>query len=449
MNTHGMILICDDKANIRELLKDFFEEKSFSTVTSGSGEEALNVVIEEKPDIVVTDYKLPGISGIELIESIHRINKELPVIVITAFGSIPNAVEAMRRGATDYLTKPIDYDLLLFVVGKALNQRKIYEQNNALMNELKSVYGVQNLIGKSPKMESLYRMIHTVSTSSTNVLIQGECGTGKELITKTIHYTSRRREKSLAVVDCAALPDTLLESELFGYEKGAFTGAAVRKKGRIEMADGGTLFLDEIGEMSLSLQAKLLRVIQEKKFHRIGGLIPVEVDFRLIAATNKDLREEVAAGNFRSDLYYRLNVVTLFAPPLRERKSDIPLLVDHFIDKICKRDGIMRKMVTDDVIKELVAHNWPGNIRELENCVERMILFSGGDTIFSSFLESSSLYTRGVHVPRELDLNIIEKETVLRALEESGWNKVEAAKLLNIGRKALYNKIRKFEIEQR
>ena len=449
MNRNGTILICDDKANIREILKDYFEEKEFSVFTSRSGEDALHLIREEAPDCVVTDLKLPGISGIELMSRIHQDDQRIPVIVITAFGSIPNAVEAMRKGAYDYLTKPIDYDLLFLVVTRAMNQRRMYEQNSELMNELKSIYGVQNLIGESPEMKMLYQLIRTVAGSSTNVLIQGECGTGKELIAKTIHYTSRRRDKSLAIVDCVALPDTLLESELFGYEKGSFTGADIRKKGRIEMSDGGTLFLDEIGEMSLSLQAKLLRVIQEKKFHRIGGLAPVEVDFRLIAATNRDLQQEVAEGRFRSDLYYRLNVVTLFAPPLRERKDDIPLLVNHFIDKICRRDGMMRKTVAGDVIEELVAHHWPGNVRELENCVERMILFTEGDTITSSFLENSRLVKRGVSDQRELDLNIIEREAVLSALEQSGWNKVEAAKLLNIGRKALYNKIKKFEIEQR
>ncbi len=450
MTDYKTVLVCDDKVNIREILKDFFEEKGFSVFTSGSGENALELIKTETPDIVLTDFKLPGISGIELIEKIHLFDKNIPVIVITAFGSIRNAVEAMRTGANDYLTKPIDYELLILVVNRAFEQRKIYEQNRELMKELKSVYGVQNLIGGSPKMKTLYQMIKTVSGSSTNVLVQGECGTGKELIAKTIHYTGNRRDKPFAIVDCAALPENLLESELFGYEKGAFTGAVGRKKGRIELARGGTLFLDEIGEMSLSLQAKLLRVIQERRFHRIGGLVPVEVDFRLIAATNKDLEKEVEAEKFRSDLYYRLNVVTLQAPPLRDRKEDIPLLVHHFIEKICRRDGIMRKNIESGVIDELVAHDWPGNVRELENCIERMILFTDTDTITDPFLGNSrTLKNTRDNSLDKLDLNIIERETVIKALDKSGWNKVEAAKLLNIGRKALYNKIKKFEIEQR
>ncbi len=443
------ILICDDKANIRELLKDFFEEKGFSVFVSSSGEESLEILNKESPDIVVTDFKLPGITGIELIKKIHSMNNNIPVIVITAFGSIPNAVEAMKEGAYDYLTKPIDYDLLYLVVTRALDQIKIYEQNALLMKEIKTVYGVQNMIGKSPEMEKLYQMIRTVAGSSTNVLIQGECGTGKELIAKTIHYTSDRRDKPLAIVDCAALPENLLESELFGYEKGAFTGAAGRKKGRIELSNGGTLFLDEIGEMSLSIQAKLLRVIQEKQFHRVGGLDPVKVDFRLIAATNKDLQAEVEADRFRGDLFYRLNVVTLHAPSLRDRREDIPLLVDHFISKICRRDGKMIKRISPQVIEELVSHDWPGNVRELENCVERMILFTENEMITDSYLESRGKYKKEKMPASKLDLGIIEKETVISALNRTGWNKAEAAKMLNIGRKALYNKIKKFEIEQR
>ena len=447
MTESGAILICDDKANIREIMKDFLEEKGFSVYVSGSAENALKIVIEKNPDIVVTDFKLPGMNGVELIEEIHRFNSEMPVIVMTAFGSIPHAVEAMRKGACNYLTKPLDYELLNLIIKKALTRREMYEQNNALVNELKSVYGVQNLIGDSLEMGALYKMIRTVAASTTNILIQGESGTGKELIAKTIHYTSKRRDRPMAIVDCAALPDNLLESEIFGYEKGAFTGAVSRKKGRIEAANEGTLFLDEIGEMSLPLQAKLLRVIQEKKFHRIGGLSPVEVDFRLVAATNKDLQKEVDSGNFREDLYYRLNVVTLQAPPLRERKNDIPLLVEHFIEKISAREGILQKKISKNVIEELISYNWPGNVRELENCVERMFLFNEGDTISKSFLDLRKQYKRGQLSSAEFDLNLIEKEAVLSALNHTGWNKAEAAKLLNIGRKALYNKIRKFEIE--
>ncbi len=447
MKNNKSILICDDKVNIREILKDFFEENGFFVFTSGSGEESLDLIEKETPDLVVSDFKLPGITGIELTEEIHKRDVNIPVIVITAFGSIPNAVEAMRNGAYDYLTKPIDYNLLLLVVNRALEQRRLFEQNNELIKELKSMYGVQNLIGRSSGMQRLDQMINTVAHSSTNVLIQGESGTGKELIARTIHYMSSRRDKPLAVVDCASLPDNLLESELFGFEKGAFTGADSRKKGRIELANGGTLFLDEIGEMSLPLQSKLLRVIQEREFHRVGGLSPVAVDFRLIAATNKNLSREVELKKFRSDLFYRLNVVTLEAPPLRDRKDDIPLLVDHFIEKICKRDGIMRKKVAEEVLAELVTFDWPGNVRELENCVERMILFTESAIIQNSFMGNILPGKNGnEELPSGLDLNLIEKETIMKALEQSSWNKVEAAKLLNIGRKSLYNKINKFNI---
>lgn len=448
MNEIKTILICDDKQNILEVLNDFFDAKGFTVILSRSGEQALDLVRTELPDIILTDFKLPGISGIDLLEQIRQIDRNLPVIVITAFGSIPSAVDAMRKGAYDYLTKPLDYELLYLVVERALNQREIYKQNTILIEELKGAYGITNLIGNSSEMMYLNKMISTIAGSSTNVLIEGESGTGKELIAKTIHFTSSRRDKPLVVVDCTALPDNLLESELFGYEKGAFTGASGKKRGRIEISNGGSLFLDEIGDMDLPLQAKLLRVIQEKEFYRVGGLTPVKIDFRLIAATNKDLKEEMKIGKFRSDLYYRLNVVKLNAPPLRDRQDDIPLLADHFIDKICRRDGIPKKYIEEKVISELLSYDWPGNVRELENCVERMILFSEKNHITESFLTTRWLSSTIKNESNsEFQLDVIEKETIIRALNESAWNKVRAARLLNIGRKALYNKMNKLQIE--
>ncbi len=448
MNETKTILICDDKQNILEVLNDYFEAKGFTVVLSGSGEEALKLVKAELPDIILTDFKLPGFSGIDLIEKIHEIDTNLPVIVITAFGSIPSAVEAMEKGAFNYLTKPLDYELLSLLVERAIAQKDIYQQNTILIEELKGAYGINNLIGKSPGMVHLNKMITTIAGSSTNVLIEGESGTGKELIAKTIHFTSPRRDKPLIIVDCTALPDNLLESELFGYEKGSFTGASKKKKGRIETANGGTLFLDEIGDMNLPLQAKLLRVIQEKEFYPVGGLEPVKVNFRLIAATNKDLKVEMEIGNFRNDLYYRLNVVKLSAPPLRDRQDDIPLLVDHFVDKICRRDGLQKKQIHRRIITELLTYNWPGNVRELENCVERMILFSNKGPITKSYLPTKNLSNEiEKETNNRFQLDIIEKETIISALDESGWNKVKAARLLHIGRKALYNKMKKLQIE--
>lgn len=448
MNGTKTILICDDKKNILEVLKDFFEEKDFSVLLSGSGEETLDIIRTEIPDIVLTDYKLPGISGIDLIEKIIHIDKTLPVILITAFGSIPNAVDAMRKGAYDYLTKPLDYELLYFVVERALEQKEIYAQNTVLVEELKDAYGIQNMIGKSPEMIILDKMINTIAGSSTNVLIEGESGTGKELIARTIHFNSKRRDKPLVIVDSTTIPDNLLESELFGYEKGAFSGASSKKKGRIEISSGGTLFLDEIGEMEMSLQAKFLRVIQEKQFYRVGGLKPIAVDFRLITATNKNLAVEVENGKFRNDLYYRLNVAKINAPPLRNRKDDIPLLVNHFLEKICKREGSLKKKISSQVIEKLRSHDWPGNVRELENCVERMILFSEGDMVTQPFLITgkTSQIADG-EINREFHLDTIEREAIIKALDQSEWNKVKAAKLLNIGRKALYNKINKLHIK--
>jgi len=369
-----VILVIDDKPNIRKVLSAILENEGYCVETCESGEKALEKIQQVLPDLIVTDLKMPGIDGIELMKLVKATDAQIPVILITAFGTISSAVEAMKAGAYDYLTKPIDHDLMIILIKRALDQKRIRSENKYLRAELEERHSLNNIVGKSSVMQKLFNFIETVSSSSSNVVIQGECGTGKELIAKSIHFNSMREKGQFVIVDCSAMPEGLLESELFGYEKGAFTGASARKKGRIELADGGTLLLDEIGEMNLSLQAKLLRVLQEKQFVRLGGLETIEIDFRLIASSNKDLKAEVEAGNFRSDLYYRLNVINIQAPPLRDRSEDIPLLAESFIKKYSTKDSNKTKSISPEVMNCFVKYDWPGNVRELENCIESLMV---------------------------------------------------------------------------
>lgn len=448
-----VILVIDDKPNIREVLSTILREEGYEVKTCETSAKALEVIAEILPDVIVTDLKMPGMNGIDLMKEIKKFHTDIPVILITAYGTISSAVEAMKAGAYDYLTKPMDYDRLKILIRRALDQNRIHSENIYLKQELEERYSLNNILGKSSVMQKLFNLIKTIADSDANVLIQGECGTGKELIARAIHYNSQRKDHPLAVVDCSALPEGLLESELFGYEKGAFTGALSRKKGRIEMADGGSLFLDEIGEMSASLQAKLLRVLQGKQFTRVGGLEPVNVDFRLIACTNRNLKDEVAKQTFRSDLYYRLNVITVKVPPLRERKEDIPLLTDHFLETFCQRDGKSIKTLAPEVLNCLIRYDWPGNIRELENCLERLVVVCQEDVITMEYLpeellEKSNDMRKFIRLEADEDFNFYEREKKLieKALEKTNWNKSLAAKLLKIDRKALYNRIEKYNL---
>jgi len=444
------ILICDDKMNIREILKDFLSNSGYEVTTAATGEDAASLLKESQPRLLITDLKLPGMSGLDLLKVARACTPPVPVIMITAFGSIPSAVDAMRCGAADYLTKPLDYDLLQIRVERLLQQEEVREENEQLREEVHRLSGMDSMIGESPAMKRLFSIIDTVAPASSNILIQGECGTGKELIARTIHDCSTRHEKPPVIVDCASLPENLLESELFGYEKGAFTGAQNRKKGRIELARGSTLFLDEIGEMGLPLQAKLLRVIQERQFHRIGGLAPVTVDFRLIAATNKDLEKAVKEGSFRSDLYYRLKVVTIEAPPLRDRPEDIPLLAEFFIRQICRKEGLPYKALSPELTRLLRTYPWPGNVRQLQNCVEHMILFSHDDHLQPRDLPREIETYKEEHrePPAEKEgLEALERQAIEDALNQTGGNKTRAAQMLKIGRKSLYVKMKKYGLE--
>ncbi len=442
------ILIVDDKINIRMVLKGILENLGYQVSDAENGKSALDLIEEYHPDLVLTDLKMDGMDGIELTKRIRDIDPALPVIIMTAYGSISSAVDAIKSGGYDYITKPIDYDLLEIKMNRALDEMKIKNENLDLREKLKDKWGLDRIIGKSQVMQKMFKLIKTVSPVDSSVLIEGECGTGKELIARSIYTNGRRSSAPFTVVDCSSLPAGLLESELFGYEKGSFTGALARKKGRIELADKGTLFLDEIGEMSLELQAKLLRVLQEKQIQRIGGLETVNVDFRLITATNRDLKKEVSEKRFRSDLYYRLNVITIKAPSLRERKEDIPLLVESFIEEFSKKNDVSPKKVSPLLMEKFMEHDWPGNVRELENCIERLMVISSGDflDVDSFFTEQDPLSPDRCSERGSLNLFEIERDVLVEALEKAEWNKSRAAKLLDIDRKALYNRIKKYNI---
>ena len=448
------ILIVDDKANIRMVLNGILENCGYVVSEAENGRSALEKLEKNVPDLVLTDLKMDEVDGIELTKKIMEKYKNLPVIIMTAYGSISSAVDAIKSGGYDYITKPIDYDLLKIKISRAFEERDIKKENSDLKEKLKENWSLDRIIGRSPVMQKMFSLIRTVAPVDSSVLIEGESGTGKELVARSIYINSRRKNGPFAVVDCSSLPAGLLESELFGYEKGAFTGAGSRKMGRIELANKGTLFLDEIGEMSLELQSKLLRVLQEKQIQRIGGLEPIDVDFRLIAATNRNLTVEVDEKRFRSDLYYRLNIINIKVPPLRTRTDDIPLLSENFIKRISLKNSIPEKKISPVLLENLMTHSWPGNVRELENCIERLMVISQGDTLDEDFFtiktsgkdENAAAEGSVTNIGESYDLFEIEQKVLLEALKKADWNKSKAARMLNIDRKALYNRIKKYNI---
>ena len=451
----GKILVVDDKANIREVLSAILTEEGYEVKASSNANKALEEIVTVLPDIVITDIRMPGMDGVDFLRVIREMDMDIPIILITAYGSIESAVEAIKIGAYDYLTKPINHEKLKIIIKRALEQRRYILENKYLRLELQEKYSFCNIVGTSKKMEKVFEMIKTISNTMSTVLIQGESGTGKELIARAIHHSCQRKEKPLIEINCSALSEGLLESELFGHEKGAFTGAVSRKKGRLELADGGTLFLDEVGEISPRLQVKLLRVLQEKQFERVGGIEPIKVDFRLITATNNDLKDMLLKGNFRKDLYYRLSVIMIRLPALRERKEDIPLLIRHFLQKYSVREGKSIGTVAHDAMNILTKYDWPGNVRELENCIERAVVVCNSERIMTRDLpeeiqESSSEKEEKYYIPptkvEEMDLHRKEKELILEALRKTGWNKAKAAKLLNIHRRTIYNRIKKYSL---
>ncbi|MCK4768298.1 MAG: sigma-54-dependent Fis family transcriptional regulator [Desulfobacula sp.] len=452
------ILIVDDEKNYPRIIGEILQEEGYTSLTASSGMEALDILNNELIDLVLTDVKMPGMSGIQLLEKIKEINPDIPVIIMTAYGSVEKAVGAMHKGAYTFILKPFENQTLIAHIAKAISVYRIVQENSMLRNAVSSRYSFDNIIGKSKPMQEIYEIIKKVAPSNASALIEGESGTGKELVAKSIHYNSLRKNKPLVVVNCSAFVETLLESELFGHEKGAFTGAGTMKKGRFEISDKGTLFLDEIGELPISLQVKLLRVLQEKTIERVGGTQPIPVDFRLIAATNKNLEDEVKKGHFREDLYYRLNVVKVVIPPLRERSEDIPLLIKHFIDKYTREQhaGSNVSGINPEAIKILCDYQWQGNVRELENTIERSVILGSGNIITPSDLP---LQTRqDMSPPLDLDgipegvglvetLAAVEKRMIQRAMKLSGNVQTKAAQLLGIGKSGLNQKLKKFNID--
>jgi two-component system NtrC family response regulator len=452
------VLIVDDEKNYTRILGAVLEEEGFEILTANSGPEALEVLEGSDVDLVLTDMKMPLMDGIQLLEKIKTRDSELPVIMMTAHGTVDKAVEAMQKGAYSYILKPFDNDRLIIYVRKAVAMFRVIKENRDLRNAVSSQYSFGNIIGKSKVMQQVFDTIRKVAPSNATVLIEGESGTGKELVAKSIHFNSPRREKPFVAVNCSALAETLLESELFGHEKGAFTGAVSMRKGRFELADTGTLFLDEIGDMSTGLQVKLLRVLQEKVFERVGGTKPIAVNIRVIAATNRNLKEEMNKGRFREDLYYRLNVVHIALPSLKQRQQDIRLLLDHFINKYAdeRKHSVPVTGIDPDVERLFYEYSWPGNVRELENLIERLMIMSPGGVITpadlpKSFKETAhdDLYIESVPVDAKLydTLTMIEKTMILRALKKTGYVQSRAAELLGIGKSGLNQKIKKYNLD--
>ena len=447
------ILVVDDEHLIRWSLEQNLRKQGYDVLTAGSGEDALKIVREEQPELVLLDIQLPGISGLEVLEKIKDFDEDIIVIMVTAHGGLETAVNAMRMGAYDYINKPFNLDEMAIVIRKALETSDLRREVVGLRSEHKKT-GPPKIIGESRHMKHVLEMMARVAKSeASTVLVQGESGTGKELVAKWIHYESSRADKPFVAINCAAVPATLLESELFGYEKGAFTDAKSQKKGLFEVADGGTVFLDEIGDMELSMQAKLLRFLEDRTFRRIGGSKVITVDVRIISATNKDLIKAVEEKSFRNDLYYRLQVIPIFLPPLRERRDDIILLANYFIDSYNKEFNKRVKAISGMAEKLLIEYDWPGNIRELKNVIERAIILGNEDTLLFEHLPlemvaKSSMpvsATTTFKLPAEgVDIEVVEKELIRQALDVTEWNQSKAAKMLNLGIDAFRYRMKKF-----
>jgi len=440
------ILVVDDEELQREMLGGFLQKEGFSVSLADSGESALKLCQDEFFEVALIDLKMPGMGGIELLSRLKEINPEIQVIVITAHGSIETAVEAMRKGAFHYVNKPVDLEELKINVKKALENQKVLAENRFLKEQLEEKYQDLKIIGESKAIRDVLSTVARVAKTDSTVLIRGDSGTGKELVARAIHTLSDRTSRNFISLSCAAIPETLLESELFGYERGAFTGATRRKEGRFELADEGTLFLDEIGDLSLETQVKLLRVVEAQEFERLGGKETVKVSVRIISATNQDLERKIKEKSFREDLYYRLNVVSILIPPLRERKEDILPLVEHFIQKYNQKTGKKIQGITTDAKDILLSYPWPGNIRELENVIERAIVLSRGEAIDKPDLAYLSVQ-KAEQFPSDFSLKELEKSQILKVLEKTGGNLTQAAELLGIHRNTLRLKMKEYGIK--
>ncbi|UCF20623.1 MAG: sigma-54-dependent Fis family transcriptional regulator [Gemmatimonadota bacterium] len=436
------ILIVDDELSVRQSLQEWFREDGFQVETAADGNAALKMMDAGPFDIIVVDLKMPGMDGITLQKRVRELDKSAAIIILTAFASVETAVEALKLGAYDYVTKPVDPDDLSNLVRNILREKELSEENIRLKEKVSELSGLAPIVGKSPKMKRVLDLIDTVAETDSTVVILGESGTGKELIARAIHGKSKRRFFPIVAVNCGSIPESLLESELFGHEKGAFTGAQYRRKGKIELADGGTLFLDEIGDISPKMQIDLLRVLETKRFTRLGGNQEVTSDFRLICATNRNLEKLVEDGIFREDLYYRVNVFSVPVPPLRERREDVPLLAEHFIERYARAMGKARKALSAQAESILVDYRWPGNVRELQNAIERAMVIGTGPAIVPEDLPLPS--DREISEPADRSLSAIEKDHIERVLMEVDGNVSQGAKILGIDRTTLYNKMKKY-----
>ncbi len=446
------ILIVDDERSIREACREVAQSLGFTAYVADTAEHAYRLLDSQALDAILLDLRLPGAGGLDALRRIKERRPEALVIVVTGYGTVQSAVQAMKNGAYDYVTKPFSVDELKLLLERVASHLKLKSENRLLREKVKSKQGFGGIIGRAPEMEKLYRIIAKAANSVHPVLILGESGTGKEMVARSIHYSGPFRDKPFIPVDCGSLVPTLIESELFGYVKGAFTGANQAKDGLMAMAEGGTIFLDEVGELPVDLQAKMLRAIQEKEIRPVGSTRRVPINVRILAATNRDLEQAVMQGNFRRDLYFRLNVLSLRIPALRERRQDIPLLIAHFIERMVRTSG-QEKMLSDDALKALLAYDWPGNVRELENCLERTYAFTSGPIIHTTDLpreivksspetlsDSGSIEGR----PRIIPMAELEKQTILSAIAELHGDKLQAARMLGIGKTTLYRKLKDY-----
>jgi DNA-binding NtrC family response regulator len=449
------LLIIEDEAKMRRLLELNLSEDGFTVYTAADAEAGLNTLRQEKIDLVVTDLKLPGMNGLELLQAVKRTNATIPVVVMTAYGTVETAVEAMKAGASDYLLKPFALEEMKLILRKELDFHRLREENRSLREALGERYRFQNIVARSPKMQEVLATVERVAPTHSTVLLGGESGVGKDLIARAIHEHSRRAAGPFIKINCTAIPENLLESELFGYERGAFTGANTSKPGRFELADKGTIFLDEIGDVPGSIQVKLLHVLQDRQFERLGGTKTLKVDVRVIAATNQDLRAALEQGTFRQDLYYRLNVVPISIPPLRERKEEIPYLVDYFIARFARESDKPLTGITPAALKLLADFHWPGNVRELENIIERATALSTGTVIDVADIRldisppSPSTAPTGELTPfppEGMTLEQFEDEIIREALRRAGGNKSQAARLLGLSRNALRYRLSKLGV---
>ncbi|MDB4970219.1 MAG: fis [Myxococcales bacterium] len=442
------VLIVDDEANARTALAELLRDEGYAVETAADGFKALPKLEAFAPDVVVTDLKMPGLTGLELMQRIHERDPECVVIVMTAFGAVESAVQAMRQGAADYLTKPVNIDELSLVLKREIERKRLRAETGQLHQRLSAKHRIDNIIGSSPAMQQVFDSVLQVAASRASVLINGESGTGKEMIAAALHEHSPRAKKPFIKLHCAALAESLLESELFGHERGSFTGAIGRHEGRFEQADGGTLFLDEVGEISPSIQVKLLRFLQEHEFERVGGTQTIKVDVRIITATNRNLLERVKSGLFREDLYYRLNVVSIEMPPLRARPSDIPILASHFLVKYSRENERTIEGFTDAALAQLVAYDWPGNVRELENVIERAVIVSKKPAIgvedFAAAIGSAQKRPDGMPLVPGATMDEVERYTILKTLEHTGGSTSRAAEILGISPRTIQYRLQQY-----